>query len=388
MKEQYPLCVPDNQDPRWGADIAGDPLFEGYIWLVPPLKCDPWVLLDESAPKLKKADVEQLRDRSGFARPKEELDGEIVWLCYKAGGKLMKLDLKVAKRMFKPNRETAIKSKNRVKLCGRLVPVIPERYYQKVSESAKWNIFLTNNLAGNILIRNKTPSRDYVEGDPAFISFDLTIPMTTPALVEYKFDIDRLMSQNLDAANQEPAFKLLAKIDPRPPTTPKRPAVEAQPAQTPTQAPSEPTTADSTQASHTAPAEPEKPAPKKRRPPAKKTGAAQNKRAKTASPPVVPSSPSNAVLQGVIPAQPNHATDASNKANVIHLVRKIREHPKFAMSRKNPLVGIPDQIGVGPTDEDTKKMLLNFAFFADFYLQGELGLQAAPSDIFVDSLFN
>jgi hypothetical protein len=53
------------------------------------------------------------------------------------------------------------------------------------------------------------------------------------------------------------------------------------------------------------------------------------------------------------------------------------------------LATVPTMLGAGPVDEDTKKSLFLFAHLADFYLQGELGLQAPPpSESFVDSLFS
>lgn len=234
---------------------------------------------------------------------------------------------------------------------------------------------MTHNLASNILIKDKTPSWEYVEGDPKFIPFDPKIEMTTPVLVEYKFDVEKLIQQPLETAGQEPLFKLLVKTEPKPPTTPKRTVTE--PAQSPI--PQEPSAVEAT------PQEAEKPPPRKRRAPAKKSTNPGSKKPK--STPSMPESPSSIVLQGVIPAQPNHETDATNKANVMYLIRKIREHPKFAGTKKNPLAGVPDQIGASSSEEETKKNLLLFAQFADFYLQGELGLRSPPTDLFLDSLF-
>lgn len=408
MAEQYPLFVPDKSDPCWGSLITCDPEYAGYIWLVPPQEHEPWVQVKpkrvarkrvakrpEDKTKLKKVDVEQLRSRSGFVCEQtcENPLGECLWVCYDSPSSIKELDLKVAKRLFKPNKWTAIQTKNRVKLNGRLVPLIPIRYYQKVSESAKWNKFLTQNLAGNILIANKIPSKEYVEGEPKFIPFDPNQAMTTPAQTsaEYKFDLERLTQQNMETAGQEPLFKLLSKLEPKPPTTPT-PKTYSEVPNTPGVPPKEASTENLVLPAAVAIPEPEKPtaataATKKRRAPSKPK-APGGKRTKVVPSPPPPASPSSIVLSGIIPAQPNHATDANNKSNILHLVRKIREHPKYNGSKKNPLSTVPVDLGSGPADEETKKMLLMFAHISDFYLQGELGLQAPPpSDTFLDSLF-
>lgn len=121
MNGQYPLFVPDQNDPRWGNPVTGDPEFSNHIWLVPPFSSEPWVFDPTKRPprrratkkpedktKLKKVDIEQLRDRSGFVC-QPGFEDEVIWVCYETTGLLRELDLKVAKRLFKPYKWIAIR---------------------------------------------------------------------------------------------------------------------------------------------------------------------------------------------------------------------------------------------------------------------------------------
>jgi hypothetical protein len=174
----YPFFTPELSDPRWLGKVQEDPSFSDYIWIVPP--CRPF---SETNPNWKKAD--RLRDCVGFAS-KNWQEKECVLLYYQKPNELKLAGDKIENKLFKKYENIALQTKNETQLFGLIVPIVPSRYYKKISEKAKWNTFLTDNLVGNISIGTKIPpDSSYLESSPKFIPFKLT----TMTKIEFEFDI-------------------------------------------------------------------------------------------------------------------------------------------------------------------------------------------------------
>lgn len=367
--------------------------------------------------------------------------------------RIKELNLDLAKRVFKQWAIPAVQSGNKVKFRGRRIPVVSSRYLQYATTYAKWNHFVTPNLARNIQIGTGIPDQAYVDGDPVLFSFkDITTgknikELTMATESEVIFDIEHLAKQNLDASSGTPLCEDFAVIKQQEPVKPQETTMPATNGEkkdkgadktekaTEKQADSEKKTkkaskdktekatekqtvtedstvqpakessktsdagkdgttevnskASETPAKETTDAEPEKPT-KKRRAPSANPKPKKDKKAKTSSP---PESPHNIVLN--VPANvaassdgpKSSSTDAVNKANILNLLRKVIEHPKFDKS-KNPLNLVPTAVGTWPTSVEGKSTLMNLAHIVQHYFRGELGYNTNSVDPELDAMFS
>jgi hypothetical protein len=404
----YPLVHALRQDRRWGTlnmCKSQNNEYNGWIWLVPPLKELPAGFVVNE-----KCDLQILKESVGYLYPSvagSDPADTAVAVCLLADKTVIEFPKVLDEPLFRKWENVAIKTGNKGKLFNSTVPVVPARFYRTISEKHKYH-YLQHNFS-QVQIQNGKPSSSYLQDTPQALEFDpRSMAATTVAKPQepFVFDVSRVFEQNFEtsgvpfkdslALGTALASKRSAPVEPVIQSPPHTPEHLSQPVATPIVQEKE--------------KEIEQPAAKKqRKAPAKKTAdpvppkAPGNRKKTTPDPVPVPIPIPAPVIEQIqcdpVPPPPKEQPIAKmdtektscapqNKNNIIHLVRKIREDPRFNKVKTNPLEKIPDQIGQGPTSPQTKKTLLLAAQIADFYLSEEWALKSPPQDDFLDSLFS
>jgi hypothetical protein len=440
----YPLVHAPKEDKRWNTINTYSSPYDTYLWLVPPLKELPvGFKVDE------KSNIQALRESTGYLYPGKDPIETAVPVCLFANKTIIPLPKVLDEALFQKWENIAIKAGNKGKLFGVTVPIVPSRFYRTISEKHKYQ-YLQHNFS-QVQIQNNKPSSSYLQSTPQPLDFQPQNMAAAKVQETFNFDVSRIFDKDLtpSGAPLKESIALGLTLNKKRPTSEPTTAPVSAPIHSAPPTPEYITqVVPPPQDKEETPAKKQRktPAKKTAEPPKEKTAVTKKKTPVSApiptsvptptptpvsapTPTSVPiptpipvsvpipapvsvptpapiptpiSVPTPAPIPTPIPAPipppvqipvsvpiPTPSTSSpNNKSNLIALVKKIREDPRFEKVKNNPLSKIPEEIGQAPSSPKTQKTLLMVAQIADYYLTNEWELRKASKDDFLDSLFS